>query len=74
MMRGNGGGGSGWDYYDIIHPNSSQIHFNNHRKGTCRFRLPDKTLCGAPFSGPPNRKYCSEHSTYTQYTGILSRV
>jgi hypothetical protein len=68
MMRGNGGGGSGWDYYDIIDKHHV-IHLNNRRKGTCQFRMPDKTLCDQPFTGPPSRKYCDVHSRHIQYTG-----
>ena len=69
MAQGNGGGGAGWDYYDIIRKNTPAIGFNNHRKGTCHFRMHDKTLCGEPFAGPPNRKYCDSHSSFIRYSG-----
>ena len=68
MAQGNGGGGSGWDYYDIISKHRV-ISFHDQKKGTCQFRMPDKTLCGQPFTGPPNKKYCSKHSFYIQHAG-----
>ena len=58
----------GWDYYDIISKHHV-IHFNDRRKGVCQFRMPDKTMCGQPFSGPPNRKYCDSHSLQIRYMG-----
>ena len=59
----------GWDYGDILRKNKPDIGFNNRRRGTCQFRMPDGTPCGEPFTGPPNRKYCSEHSKDIQFRG-----
>jgi hypothetical protein len=42
--------------------------FGDNKHGTCK-KLVDGKRCGKPFTGPPNRKYCAEHSASIQYSG-----
>lgn len=39
-------------------------------EGACRHRMEDGTLCGEPFRGPRNRKYCIGHSAAIHHSGL----
>jgi hypothetical protein len=37
--------------------------------GTCKRVLADGIVCGLPFVGPRNRRYCNSHSSSIHYGG-----
>jgi hypothetical protein len=59
----------------LIHPAMQKppvgIPERTGRPGTCRKQIDPAagTLCGKPFTGPPSRKYCDEHSRDVRYRG-----
>jgi hypothetical protein len=53
----------------FIVPGVNRPRTRYERVGHCVGKLADGSVCGVAFLGPPNRRFCDEHSHTIRYRG-----